>query len=216
MVTRPDWADLSFKVKEPELPTAMGLLASLDPGPSTRYRGRNHYADRLASDVGGASVSYHGLGDAEGTILLTLTGSWWERQPDPSARVAQLVGLEGNVTRFDLAADFEGDDVPRIRDLAAAVRSGEWVTRLRRAHLAEDLTGGAGTIYLGSAASDRRLRLYDLRGPLRVEFRYRDVPAIDLLAETAARGARAAHDAALRARVDFPTVPGWAAMLAAA
>src|SRR5262245_53914292 len=218
LVTRPDWLSLSVPVaaSSDTLGHAYGLLSHVEPGPSTHGRGFWHYADVLRADSGGASVLYHGLGDAEGTATLNLTGAWWERCPDIGAALELVGRLEGNVTRFDLCADFSGPDVPTIAGLAAAVRAGEWVTRLRTATLTEDLAARKGTVYLGSAASDRRLRLYDTRGPLRVEFRYRDTPAVDLMADTAARGATAAHTAALRARVDFPTVAGWSDLLAAA
>lgn len=217
VITRADWADMSFRpATAPDLSFAMDMLRRFAPGPSTRGRGFNHYSASLAADTGDAAVLWDGLGDAAGTALLRLRGGWWSSVEDPAARCAQLLELEGNLTRFDLAADFVGDGVPTVPALAAAIRQGDWSTRLRTAQLSEDLRSGKGTIYLGSAASDRRLRVYDQRGPLRVEHRNRDSAAVDLLAQTVAVGAVSAHRAATAARVAFPTVPGWAELLAAA
>jgi hypothetical protein len=198
-----------------ELRAAHELLQSFAPGPSTVGRGRGFYERLLSSDDDSASVAYSGRADAKGTVLLTLPGAWWSTAPDPDAVSRAIYERDGHVARLDLAADYDGPSVPTVAAIAGAISRREWVTRLRSAYEGHDLMTGKRTVYLGSKSSERRMRVYDLRGPVRVEVQTRNDVAAQLLESVAARGSVAALRAAVAAMVDFPTVRGWSAVLAA-
>jgi hypothetical protein len=190
------------------MPVAHHLLQAFAPGPSTDIRGHGFYERTLRSDGHPAGVSYGGKGDAAGTVLLNLGGGWWGAQADPAARVREVYERGGHVARFDLAADYAAPE-GAVACLADAVRRREWRTRVRTALCSEDLMSGKRTVYLGSKGSDRRMRVYDLRGPVRVELQARNDYAAQLLESVAAHGAVTAHRAAVRSVVDFPTVGWW-------
>jgi hypothetical protein len=118
------------------------------------------------------------------------------------------------VARFDLADDF-GPGFPGVSDIAAAIERREWETRLRSAVHSRDLMTGLGTVYLGAKASDRRMRVYDLRGPVRVELQTRNDVAGRLMERVALEGSRAAHRASVASVVAFPGLRGWSAVFAA-
>jgi hypothetical protein len=218
ITVRPDWLDVTFRpeVDADHLGVAHELLQRYAPGPSTVGRGRGFYDHLLHSDDTGASVAYGGRADATGTVLLNLPGKYWGSQGDPDGLVRALYERDGHVARFDLAADYTGDGVPTVGDLSAAIVRREWATRLRSAYEGRDLISGTRTVYLGSKSSDRRVRIYDARGPVRVEVQCRNEVAGRLLESVALSGSGTAHSAAVASVVDFPTVPGWAAMLGAA
>ena len=212
---RPDWAEVSFPSEGvDDLAMAYHLLGAFASGPSTTGRGGGYYGHALRSDDHAAAVHYEGRGDAAGTVLLTLTGEWWAAQWDVARSVRDLLVRDGHVARFDLAADYSVPD-GAVRAIADAVRGREWVTRLRSAVCSEDLVTGKRTVYLGSKASDRRTRIYDKRGPVRIELQCRNDIAGELLEQTALHGPVAAHRAALGSVVDFPTVGWWSAALRA-
>jgi hypothetical protein len=218
VICRPDWLDVSLRIpggEDHELKAAHELLQSFAPGPSTVGRGRGFYERLLSSDDASASVAYSGHADAKGTVLLTLPGAWWATAPDPEETARAIYGRDGHVARLDLAADYDGPDVPPVAAIADAIARREWVTRLRSAYEGRDLMTGKRTVYLGSKASERRMRVYDLRGPVRVEIQTRNDVAAQLLESVAASGSVAALRATVTAMVDFPTVRGWAALLAA-
>jgi hypothetical protein len=215
ITARCDWLDVSLRLTADErpLPAALQLLRRVDPGPTTLGRGHGFYERMLRRDDTTAWVHLDGKGDAAGTILLTMTGRWWADRADPDAVVRDVFALDGHVARFDLAADFAGGDVSAV---AEAIERREWVTRMRSATEAHDLISGRRTVYLGSKASDRRIRIYDVRGPVRIEVMARNEVAAGLLESVATVGSPEAHRAAVLRAVDFPTVPWWGEALTAA
>jgi hypothetical protein len=119
------------------------------------------------------------------------------------------------VPRLDLCSDVSGPGAPTVRALAEAVRRREWATRARRALLMDGLgTGDYTTLYVGSKSSDRRLRVYDERGALRVESTLRDEAACAGVERALAAGCDVAWREVVRSMVAFPTVPGWEALMA--
>src|SRR5947209_1531101 len=86
--------------------------------------------------------------------------------------------LNGWATRLDLAVDVGPADQARRRlmQLRRDYRAGRVMTTMRRdsvEYVHSDGETGGDTLYLGGKYSDLRLRCYDVRGPLRLEWQYR-------------------------------------------
>ena len=99
----------------------------------------------------------------------------------------QLAGWSADlgawVTRVDLANDVEpaGLARKRLRSMHRAWRSGSCETTMRRQScelIVNDAEDAGWTLYLGGRSSELRWRVYDRRGPLRIEGQWR--PARDV------------------------------------
>jgi DNA relaxase NicK len=138
-----------------------------------------------------------------------------------SALMAELIGngVRFNIKRLDLAFD----DVPfSPQEFREAIQSDELISLAKREkirieqspyEMSEDgQREGTITVYLGSNTSQRMVRVYDKRGPVRLEFQMRDerakAVALDIFSkkyedwEIAAKG----H---LRQYMDFKNIDWW-------
>lgn len=117
---------------------------------------------------------------------LVLTGSVLEQySPDAfvgfvqhySDQTSSIVGglrPRINVTRFDLAIDNCPFKPTQIRD---ALQAGNFRSKTR---MHSSISSNSDTAYLGSKKSDKQMRVYDQRGPTRLELQFRRVPALEL------------------------------------
>jgi hypothetical protein len=83
--------------------------------------------------------------------------------------VASLLDLEPS-SRLDLAWDVEGVGVA---DFGDAWHAGNVVTRAHRDSWQDHQNAEGRTFYMGSRASGRMVRVYDRRGPVRVEMEWK-------------------------------------------
>jgi hypothetical protein len=83
------------------------------------------------------------------------------------------VRAQASVSRADIALDLEPADKARGRmlELRRAFKTGRCETRVEKMEEARSDEGW--TFYFGARSSDRRLRVYDQRGPLRLEWQWR-------------------------------------------
>lgn len=86
--------------------------------------------------------------------------------------------LGGRLTRFDVAADVEPEQLARrrLRQMVSEYRRGKCETRMRQGPkgscklVQSDAPGDGWTAYFGRPTSEVYIRAYDKRGPLRIEF----------------------------------------------
>ena len=213
VVSRPDWLDLSIPAED--LSAAYRLWSSLSLGPSSMVAGGLHFTGALLSDDRATRLAYGGRGDALGMGSLRVTGSAWAAMTDPEGSLRRLLSLASSrPSRLDLASDFTGA-VPAVRELADAFQRHEARTRVRSGRLMRDLATGHETMYLGSEQSPKLLRVYDMRGPVRVEYQARNEAAVVLGMLARVDGCHAAWRAMVGSYVDFPAVRAWGALMSA-
>ncbi len=157
-----------------------------------------------SASCGGALVAW---GDDRPDVFVSLPGSVCE-----VLSVTDLVGMAAVLeleptSRLDLAWDAEGFTPA---DCRAAARRGDVVARVQfsKAESSKWVEDGAGssTYYMGARTSSRMVRVYDRRGPTRVELEVKAERAVLLwrcLIATSEEGWSAAGMAELRAFVDF-------------
>jgi len=212
---RADWLDLTVPCED--LPAAFDLWRSHDLGESAIGPGGLHYSGALTGSQG-LRLAYGGRGSAAGLGTLRLPGTFWRFVPDPDGFLRGLLGLPGaRPSRVDLAADFDGPGLPSVRDLADAFRADHnrmW-TRARQARLIEDLRTGLSTMYIGSPAGERMVRIYDMRGPLRIELQTRQDASRRLAGELDRLSVHLAWWLGVTGFVGFRGVPGWDALTSA-
>ena len=206
---RADWLDLTIPCED--LPSAFEVWRSHDLGDSRIGSGGLHYAGSLTGSDG-LRLAYGGRGSAAGLGSLRLPGSYWRFVPDPDGTLLAWLDLPGaRPSRIDLAADFEGPGLPTVGDLAAAFRSDlnlVW-TRAKHARLIEDLKTGLSTMYVGSPGGERMVRVYDMRGPLRIELQTRSEASRTLAGELTRLSVHLAWWLGVTGFVGFRGVPGW-------
>jgi hypothetical protein len=201
---------------------------------SVRLHQRGGYGYALSGSVGAAKVYWS---PGRGDVFVVLSGEVCE-----ALGVSGVVALASTLdlvpnSRLDLAWDIQGITPALVRD---AFVGGHVVTRIHRSLNPE--TGRmksvvftsnheGDTLYLGSRQSERFLRVYDRRGPTRVELEWKGKRAELLWARLLACGeelwsAEALEE--LRAFVDFrdrssgvrpdfcPLLDWWAAFTAGA
>ena len=83
------------------------------------------------------------------------------------------------ITRFDIAIDHCPFSPRTVFD---AMDRGDFRSKSRPGAWYPD-TGTGSTVYLGSKKSDKQLRVYDRRGPTRLELQFRRIPAFVLCME---------------------------------
>jgi hypothetical protein len=122
----------------------------------------------------GTSV-YFGSPRKDQPVAVTLTGEvcegYWAEGLDWCER------LEGRVTRADLANDVGPDELARGRliEMVSAWRRGRVATKMKRTShdlRKSDRPGDGWTAYFGGKTADVKLRVYDRRGPLRLEWQW--------------------------------------------
>jgi hypothetical protein len=213
---RPDWAALTVRPgcsRDGEVGVAHAILQAVHPGPCSLGSAK-YYERTVRSDDGLVFVDYWGRGDAVGTLSVGMTGKYWASLADPVGSLPALLhplGLPSRVTRFDLAGDYSGPAVPSVRDLWAATSARAVRMRFREWDFRAGPRGES--LYLGSSHSEWFIRVYDERGPLRIELMRRQEYARKLLGLIELVGVGDAYGATLTGAVGFPSVPGWTALL---
>ena len=221
MGTRPDWLSGSC----PPEPYDVGdrsvvwaghrmaeALAEYLPGDlwpaSTRHHGAGLRGD-------GFEVFWQGLGSASGLVYVQVRGEAFDSLSEAEAlellRMAN--GWRLAATRFDLCRDVLGLSVAGLRD--AVVRGGV-VSRAHSIDYTEGLRGANGrTLTIGSRSSDRYVRIYDRRGPTRIEVQLGRGMAAAAVERVLASGS---FDGEWRAQVTsavrFASSPAWAGAVA--
>lgn len=214
---RPDWLDVSVPL--PDLRAAVDLWGAVDLGPSAMVSGGPHYAGAIQGDTHRERLSYGGRGVAAGLGTLRIPGAAWAASADPAGLLARLLAIpSASPSRIDLAADFEGSDL-QLLDLCSAFSAGDVRTRAREGQFVRSGVKGRpevwDTFYVGSEKSPQRVRAYNMRGPVRVEYQARHLWAQITASQTVSDGACAAHLDRVGSYVDFPTVGPWRALRAA-
>jgi hypothetical protein len=167
-----------------------------------------------SATVGGIFVAW---GDTRPDVLVNVPGEVCEELSISGlVALSVLTGLEPT-SRLDVAWDAECL-VPEM--FAEAFEAGDVVTRIQRPvnpdtgrikGIERHSNHEGDTVYLGSRTSERFLRVYDRRGPTRVELELKERRAVELwrrlvaLNDESAWGAEALAE--LRAFVDFRERP---------
>lgn len=158
------------------------------------------YGYQASARVGGASV-YWSVGREDVFVVL----------PGEVCEVLGVVGVVAVATdldlvpssRLDLAWDLEG---VAVADFQTAWHGGDVVTRAHRDSWQELRNADGNTFYMGSRASGRFVRVYDRRGPTRLEMEWKGERAVALWGRLLASQEQEWSQAALtelRAFVDF-------------
>lgn len=155
---------------------------------------------RCSASVGGVLVAW---GPDRDDVLVTVPGSVCE-VIGTLGLVALSAGLDLDPTsRLDLAWDAHGFSPADVR---REWEAGQVVTRAHRDSWRWDENAEGSTFYMGSRTSERFVRVYDRRGPTRVELELKEQRAVLLwrqLLEAAEDDWSASAMAELRAFVDF-------------
>jgi hypothetical protein len=142
-------------------------------GPRERPGGFGHPFKRVHES--GASVYFGSDLGGQPTVINApgeVCESWWQQLADWSEQLGAWV------TRIDLACDVEPAGLARQRLLQCrrAFKAGRAETRMRKESLEliqNDNPEEGWTLYLGGRNSELRFRIYDRRGPLRIEPQWR-------------------------------------------
>lgn len=135
-------------------------------------RPRGGYGYGCSAGVGGASV-YWSPGRSD--VFVVLPGEVCESVGVPGVvAVASLLDLEPS-SRLDLAWDLGGVSVGQFAD---AWHAGDVVTRAHRESWQHHQNAEGRTFYMGSRASGRMVRVYDRRGPTRLEMEWKGDRAV--------------------------------------
>lgn len=204
--------------------SVLGLLGE-HLGVSPLPLARGGYGYQCSARLAGASV-YWSLGRADVFVVLPGEVCEWLGLVGVVA-VATELGLEPS-SRLDLAWDLEGASVALFRE---SWHSGNLVTRAHRDSWDERRNSEGETFYMGSRQSGRFVRVYDRRGPVRLEMEWKGERAVLLwrrLLAVAESGWSCAALTELRAFLDFrdrsasihpvlcPLLPWWAEIVAGA
>lgn len=188
-------------------------LAEYLPG-ETREARTDHYRTGLRAERYG--VYWEGVGDAKGRMHVRIVGQGFASLSAGEALevLAMLDGWHVIASRLDLARDIAELSLPdaRLRVLAGAVRS-----RAQSIDWREGLRGGNGrTLYIGSPASDRTLRIYDKRGVTRIEVELHRAMAASAVDRILHLGMSFLDvwRSEVSGLVRFPAWPAWAAAVA--
>ncbi len=170
------------------------LAASVVP------RSRGGYGYGCSAGVGGASV-YWSLDRAD--VFVVVPGEVCEVLGVVDlVALASLAELEPS-SRIDLAWDITGVSVAQF---AGSWHGGDLVTRAHRDSWQDHQNAEGRTFYMGSRSSGRMARVYDRRGPTRLEMEWKGERAVQLwrrLLAVAEDGWSAEAMSELRAFVDF-------------
>lgn len=138
--------------------------------PLLRERGGYGYAS--SAGVAGVSVYWS---PGRGDVFVVVPGEVCEVLGVPAlVAVASLLDLEPS-SRLDLAWDIEGVGVAHFAD---AWHGGDVVTRAHRGSWQDHQNAEGRTFYMGSRASGRMVRVYDRRGPTRLEMEWKGERAV--------------------------------------
>lgn len=166
------WMDGSARAEDPEqlvevLRETFG--SETRPGPRTGF-----YSDAISFDVGRAHVMWNGRENARGTTRCEVEQSACDELGWPGSfeLARRLREATWRPSRNDLWLD---DYLGRltVAKVDAAIMAGQAVTHARPGRLTLNRDDGSSTYYLGQPASDRRMRTYDYRGPVRAELQAR-------------------------------------------
>lgn len=123
----------------------------------------------------GASVHF-GSAREDQPVVVNLSGEVCEHSFAAGLEWAGKLGAR--VTRLDVAADVGPEDLARTRlvEMVSSWRRGRVETQMRRSShrlIKSDHPGDGWTAYFGGRTADLQVRVYDRRGPLRVEHQWR-------------------------------------------
>lgn len=216
---RPDWVGGTCRLETyggqmSERWSAQRILMSIAdffPGSTGReVGGSRHYGRRLQHRE--FAVMWEGRGDASESVYVEVRGEGWAGlQPADGLELVRYLTTAHRFTasRFDLACDVDGLSTA---DVEHRVTSGDYQSRAREIVTHRTVKGlrPGGTVEFGAPSSDRRLRLYDYRGPLRIEVQLRRAWATRAVAAVLqAREFRGVWAASVGALVSFASWPGW-------
>jgi hypothetical protein len=163
-------------------------------------RSRGGYGYGCSAGVGGASVYWS---SDRADVFVVLPGEVCEVLGVVDlVALASLADLEPS-SRIDLAWDIAGLPVAQV---AGSWHGGDVVTRAHRDSWQDHQNAEGRTFYMGSRASGRMARVYDRRGPTRLEMEWKGERAVLLwrrLLAVAEDGWSAEAMSELRAFVDF-------------
>lgn len=153
-------------------------LGDIVPGGSNLNSRSQWYQRSFARDDAAATVYYGGIGDARGTVMLSIRQSWFEQGPEDPVDALRLLLANWRTSRVDLAADVTHPDrltPATLYDRLPAARS-----RSRPANrvLTCDWSGGQ-KLTLGSRSSDRYVRVYAKGERVRHEIELKRAPATE-------------------------------------
>jgi len=184
-------------------------LREFFPGSTgARHRGNRHFAEALRHRE--FALFWEGVGDTRGRVYVEVRGEGWAdlAEADALELLRYLtVAHRFKASRFDLALDVPGLTADAIE---TRLNAADYRSRAREIATHRTLKGArrGGTVEFGSRASDRFLRCYDYRGPLRIEVELKRAFASGAVTEViGAREFRPTWASNVRAVVEFP---GWA------
>lgn len=181
-------------------PAAVLDVLAAHLGASVVRRERGGYGYALSAAVGRASVYWS---PGRGDVFVVLPGEVCEALTVPAlVALATELDLEPS-SRLDVAWDVTGVTVAQVAD---AWHRGDVVTRAHRDSWRHDRNAQGETFYMGSRSSGRMVRVYDRRGPTRLEMEWKGERAVLLwrrLLACAEEGWSAEAMSELRAYLDF-------------
>ena len=177
----------------------------------TRGRGGRYFGAALRGHE--FVVMWEGVGDARERIYIEVQGEGWSSLGSAVAlELLRLltVGHRFRATRFDLCRDVVG---LAVADLIEAAARRQVRTRAQTVVARQTLRGArrGRSLEVGARESDRFVRLYDYRGPTRIEVELkRGLATSAVKAAIAERSFVGVWSREVRAAVGFPSVPAWA------
>lgn len=163
--THPTSVDFLFRWLVPPMLAALGLpITSIGLQPTGR--GWNGYTQRwnIVGDNGGYGLIAFGGNGQHGTVHVELNATACAHVPNWQSVQQWGESIGATITRVDLAHDDLQGQTVSIETAKAWHEAGEFVTSGRPpdAHLHDDLGSGKGkTLYIGSRASGKLLRIYE-------------------------------------------------------
>jgi len=174
------WMDGSARAEDPEqLVEVLRETFGSDtrPGPSVGF-----YNQSVSFDYGRAHVMWGGRAMADGTSRCEVEQSALDELgfAGSLALARRLREATWRPSRTDLwLDDYLGRITPGRID--EAIMAGQVVTHARPGRLTLNRDDGSTTYYHGKPGSDRMVRTYDVRGPVRMELQARRRPAVAAL-----------------------------------
>ena len=171
------WMDGSARAEDPEqLVEVLRETFGSDTRPGPRV---GFYNQATSFNVGRAHVMWDGREMARGTTRCEVEQSALDELGWPGSfeLARRLREATWRPSRNDLWLD---DYLGRltVAKVDEAIMAGQVVTHARPGRLTLNRDDGSSTYYLGQPSSDRRMRTYDYRGPVRAELQSRNKWAV--------------------------------------
>jgi len=167
------WMDGSARADDPDqLVEVLRETFGSDTRPGPRV---GFYNQATSFNVGRAHVMWDGRENARGTVRCEVEQSALDELGWPGSfeLARRLREATWRPSRNDLWLD---DYLGRltVAKVDEAIMAGQRVMHARPGRLTLNRDDGSSTYYLGQPSSDRRLRVYDYRGPVRAELQSRN------------------------------------------